>query len=143
MYIKDADGNYVEAKFADYYTAKEFYKKAEPSPDDTTAYKYTGWQVINNETYFFDKNGNKVTGEQVIQGAKYNFDSTGALMKGSGTMGIDVSKWNGNINWTAVKNSGVSFVIIRRQDRFKYKNRCYKGLLRDHQEQWLYSRRIC
>ena len=113
MYIKDADGNYVEAKFADYYTAKEFYKKAEPSPDDTTAYKYTGWQVINNETYFFDKNGNKVTGEQVIQGAKYNFDSTGALMKGSGTMGIDVSKWNGNINWTAVKNSGVSFVIIR------------------------------
>ena len=113
IYIKNSDGNYVEAKSADYYTAKEFYKKVEPAADDTTAYKYTGWQVINNETYFFDKNGNKVTGEQVIQGAKYNFDSTGALMKGSGTMGIDVSKWNGNINWTAVKNSGVSFVIIR------------------------------
>ena len=113
LYIKDAEGKYVEAKYADYYTAKEFFKKMEPAADDTTAYKYTGWQVINNETYFFDKNGNKVTGEQVIQGAKYNFDSTGALMKGSGTMGIDVSKWNGNINWTAVKNSGVSFVIIR------------------------------
>ena len=28
-------------------------------------------------------------------------------------MGIDVSKWNGNIDWKAVKNSGVSFVIIR------------------------------
>jgi len=113
LYIKNAEGKYVEAKYADYYTAKEFFKKMEPAADDTTAYKYTGWQVINNETYFFDKNGNKVTGEQVIQGAKYNFDSTGALMKGSGTMGIDVSKWNGNINWTAVKNSGVSFVIIR------------------------------
>ena len=28
-------------------------------------------------------------------------------------MGIDVSKWNGNIDWAAVKNSGVNFVIIR------------------------------
>ena len=28
-------------------------------------------------------------------------------------MGIDVSKWNGNIDWNAVKNSGVNFVIIR------------------------------
>ena len=107
VYIKNSDGEYVEAKYADYYTEKKFYRK------EVSEYKYTGWQVIDNETYFFDKNGNKVTGEQVIQGAKYNFDSTGALVKGSGTMGIDVSKWNGNINWTAVKNSGVSFVIIR------------------------------
>ena len=30
-----------------------------------------------------------------------------------GAMGIDVSKWNGNIDWNAVKNSGVQFVIIR------------------------------
>ncbi|MCI9395475.1 MAG: hypothetical protein HFI55_01000 [Lachnospiraceae bacterium] len=28
-------------------------------------------------------------------------------------MGIDVSKHNGNIDWNAVKNSGVSYVIIR------------------------------
>ena len=28
-------------------------------------------------------------------------------------MGIDVSKWNGKIDWNAVKNSGVSYVIIR------------------------------
>ncbi|MDU4862665.1 MAG: SH3 domain-containing protein [Terrisporobacter othiniensis] len=27
--------------------------------------------------------------------------------------GIDVSKWNGNINWRSVKNSGVDYVIIR------------------------------
>lgn len=32
---------------------------------------------------------------------------------GSGTMGIDVSKWNGSIDWNAVKNSGVNYVIIR------------------------------
>ena len=28
-------------------------------------------------------------------------------------MGIDVSKWNGSIDWKAVKNSGISYVIIR------------------------------
>ena len=27
--------------------------------------------------------------------------------------GIDVSKWNGNIDWTSVKNSGIDYVIIR------------------------------
>ena len=27
--------------------------------------------------------------------------------------GIDVSKWNGSINWQSVKNSGVDYVIIR------------------------------
>ena len=27
--------------------------------------------------------------------------------------GIDVSKWNGNINWEKVKNSGVDFAVIR------------------------------
>lgn len=110
VYLKNEDGTYVEAKAADYYKKNlVYYRKAAEGENA----KYTGWQTINNETFFFDKNGNYVTGEQVIQGAKYNFDSKGALVKGSGTLGIDVSKWNGNINWTAVKNSGVSFVIIR------------------------------
>ncbi len=27
--------------------------------------------------------------------------------------GIDISKWNGNINWEKVKNAGISFAIIR------------------------------
>ncbi len=111
----DAEGK-IAATYADYYKGTTtFYVKPEPSDmgGDSSDYIYTGWQELNGSTYYFDKNGNYVTGEQVIQGAKYNFDSTGALVKGSGTMGIDVSKWNGNINWTAVKNSGVSFVIIR------------------------------
>lgn len=110
LYIKDSDGRFREAKYADYYTAKEFYRLVSKTGGE---YKYTGWQVIDGVTYFFDKNGDKVTGEQVIQGAKYNFNSDGSLNTGSGHMGIDVSKWNGNIDWNAVKNSGVSFVIIR------------------------------
>ena len=111
MYLVDSSGNYVEAKYADYYNDNAvFYKKMTAA----SSYKYTGWQQgADGKTYFYDKNGNVVTGEQVIQGAKYNFGSDGALVTGSSTMGIDVSKWNGNIDWNAVKNSGVSYVIIR------------------------------
>ena len=109
LYIKK-DGKYVEAKYADCYTASEFFRKVTQT---TGEYRYTGWQTIDGVTYFFDKNGNKVTGEQVIQGAKYNFNSDGSLNNSSGQLGIDVSKWNGNIDWNAVKNSGISYVIIR------------------------------
>lgn len=113
--LKDNDGNqlfvqengsYREAVYADYYKDNvKFFKRGET--------KYTGWQTLDGNVYFFDASGKKVTGEQVIQGAKYQFESDGALVKGSGTMGIDVSKHNGNIDWNAVKNSGVSYVIIR------------------------------
>ncbi|MBQ9989624.1 MAG: Ig-like domain-containing protein [Lachnospiraceae bacterium] len=103
-----ANGQYVEAKVADYYKYSNFYTK-----ESNAQYKYTGWQNLDGKTYYFDKNGNKVTGEQVIQGAKYTFNSDGSLHTGSGVLGIDVSTWNGNINWTQVKNAGVSYVIIR------------------------------
>ena len=108
MYVL-VNGQYVEAKVADYYKANvTFYKK-----ETVTKYIYTGWQNIDGKSYYFDKNGNKVTGQQVIQGAKYNFNSDGTLNTGSGVLGIDVSTWNGNIDWNKVKNSGVSYVIIR------------------------------
>ena len=108
MYIL-VNGQYVEAKVADYYKSNvTFYKK-----ETVTKYVYTGWQNLDGKTYYFDKNGNKVTGQQVIQGAKYNFNSDGTLNNGSGVLGIDVSTWNGNIDWNKVKNSGVSYVIIR------------------------------
>ncbi len=105
LYVQE-NGNYREAVYADYYKdGVTFFKKGET--------KYTGWQTLDGKVYYFDKSGNKVTGEQVIQGAKYNFDSDGVLNNGSAIMGIDVSKYNGNIDWDAVKNSGVSYVIIR------------------------------
>ncbi|MDE5818376.1 MAG: Ig-like domain-containing protein [Lachnospiraceae bacterium] len=107
VFIKNASGSYVEATLSDYYTADKFYIKS------ATQYKYTGWQTIDNATYFFDKNGNYVTGKQVIQGVEYTFANNGVLSMGNGTFGIDVSKWNGNIDWNAVKSSGVTYVIIR------------------------------
>ncbi|MCR5511185.1 MAG: Ig-like domain-containing protein [Lachnospiraceae bacterium] len=112
LYYMDAEGNYQEATIGDYYNFDVFYFRNGNGGGDAV-YKYTGWQTIDGSTYFFDKDGNYVTGEQVIQGAKYTFDSNGHLQAGSGTMGIDVSKWNGSIDWTAVRNSGVSYAIIR------------------------------
>ena len=105
MFVKK-DGKYVEAVYADYYKADKFYLQK-------SLYFYTGWQTINGSVYFYDKNGNYVTGDQVIQGARYTFGSDGKMSTSSGIMGIDVSKWNGNIDWNAVKNSGVSYVVIR------------------------------
>ncbi len=112
--LKDVNGNqvyvlenggYREACYADYYTAEAFYIRGEE--------KHTGWQTIDGKVYYFDADGNKVTGEQVIEGAKYTFDANGVLVTGSGVRGIDVSKWNGSVDWKAVKNSGIDFVIIR------------------------------
>ena len=109
MYYLDASGSYHEAVYDDYKKYDKFYKKS----TEASAYRYTGWQTIDGSVYFYDKNGNYVTGEQVIQGAKYSFGSDGRMSSNSGSMGIDVSKWNGSIDWNAVKNSGVSYVIIR------------------------------
>lgn len=109
IYLKNNDGSYKEAVFADYYAASEFYIKT------AAQYRYTGWQTIDGKTYYFDKNGNPVTGAQVIQGVTYNFGSDGAIattVNGS-KFGIDVSRHNGEINWNAVKASGVDYVIIR------------------------------
>lgn len=109
LWVLTSDNKYREATYADYYNASitTFYLKTEGTV------KYTGWQTLDGKLYYFDASGKKVTGEQVIQGAKYNFASDGSLVVGSGAFGIDVSKWNGTIDWQAVKNSGVNYVIIR------------------------------
>ncbi len=75
-----------------------------------TVTTYYGWQTIDGATYYFDKNGNKVTGQQVIEGVSYTFSSEGVR---SGTIGIDVSKYQPSVNWTKVKNAGINFVMIR------------------------------
>jgi len=91
------------ATIGDYESDRSYNEK-------TVTKAYYGWQTIDGVRYYFDKNGNKVTGSQVISGCKYNFGSDGALLT-SGT-GIDVSKWQGNINWSEAR-SAISFAIIR------------------------------
>lgn len=107
LYVNE-NGTYRLAKYADYKSGKfsKYYKKLD-------AFLYTGWQTIDGKTYYYKKDNTYVTGEQVIAGVKYNFATDGSLTQGSGTLGIDVSKYQPSINWSSVKSSGISYAIIR------------------------------
>ena len=79
---------------------------------DSTTYEYTGWQDIDGATYYYDPSTHQpVTGQQVIQGNVYTFAADGALNRTA--RGIDVSKFQGSIDWNAVKSDGITFAIIR------------------------------
>lgn len=70
---------------------------------------YDGWVTVDgNKCYYED--GKAVTGWHQIDGIQYYFNSKGVL--GSKTV-IDVSRFNGSINWSAVKASGIDYAIIR------------------------------
>lgn len=109
--LKDKSGNalYIDseaktpATLKDYGTVSKFY----------TSPQYTGWQTIDGKLYYYGADHKPVTGKQVIGGVMYNFASDGTLKKDSTTRGIDVSKWQANIDWKAVAASGVDFAIIR------------------------------
>lgn len=109
--LKDADGNQLYKDEACTKLATEADYNASP---DGKFYKqtkvYYGWQNISGARYFFDSTGKKVTGSQVIQGVMYTFGTDGILVE-TGT-GIDVSKYQGDINWSKVKGQ-ISFAIIR------------------------------
>ena len=79
---------------------------------DGATYEYTGWQEIDGVTYYYDPSTHQpVTGQQVIQGNVYTFGADGALNRTA--RGIDVSKFQGSIDWNAVKSDGITFAIIR------------------------------
>ena len=79
---------------------------------EETIIQYTGWQTIDGNTYYYDPATHQpVTGTQVIQGDIYTFSSSGVL--GQKERGIDVSKFQGSIDWNAVKADGITFAIIR------------------------------
>ena len=109
--LKDKSGNVLytdenatkQATLKDYASTDTFY----------TSPQYTGWRTDGGKVYYYDANHNKITGNQVIGGVMYTFGGDGALSQSSGNRGIDVSKYQGNIDWGAVAASGINFAIIR------------------------------
>ncbi|MDD6236487.1 MAG: GH25 family lysozyme [Clostridiales bacterium] len=85
------------------------------SSSDTTSSKppfappANGWYTYEGKTYLY-QNSKPVTGYQTANGVTYYFDNDGVL---SSKVGIDVSKYQGDIDWNKVKNDGVEFAIIR------------------------------
>ena len=68
-----------------------------------------GWHNIGGNRYYY-RGSQRATGWQNIDGLQYYFDGNGKLS--SCTM-IDVSTYNGDIDWNAVKAAGVDYAIIR------------------------------
>jgi GH25 family lysozyme M1 (1,4-beta-N-acetylmuramidase) len=57
---------------------------------------------------------------QEIHGAPEASPPSGILDHGSGVQGIDVSHWQGAINWTAVRNAGIQFAWIKATEGTSY-----------------------
>ena len=74
---------------------------------------YSGWRTTGGKTYYYSSTTHEpVTGIQCIDNKLYYFNADGVLENGK-TFGVDVSKYQKNINWNQIKKAGVSFVIVR------------------------------
>lgn len=76
----------------------------------TGEYRYYGWQDMEEETFYFDSEGNEVTGSQVIQGIRHEFNEDGVR---TSRAGVEVSEENGRIDWEKVAAVEVDFAVIR------------------------------
>ncbi|MEA5051538.1 MAG: GH25 family lysozyme [Oscillospiraceae bacterium] len=109
--VINADGTPVSENGAYRY---QFTAVPQVTTKTETVTTYYGWQTLEGKTYYFDKNGKKVTGTQIINGISYVFNSDGSRTGGTtGTLGVDVSTWQENVDWAKVKASGVDYVFIR------------------------------
>lgn len=87
------------------------------------------WVEDKNNTYYVNASGKKVTGWKKIKKRYYYFnEAKGGILRNKKkktgvclstlstdvmTIGIDMSQWQGNVNWTKIKKAGVDFVMLR------------------------------
>ena len=75
------------------------------------------WRFKNGERIIQDspapkaRSARAITPWTNINGVFYN--SIGQVIEGVVAKGIDVSQWNGNVDWSTVKNTDVDYAIIR------------------------------
>lgn len=106
-----------------------------PTPDPTPDPSYTGWHTTSQGTQYLVQ-GKPITGSQIIGGRRYIFSSTGFLQT---RLGIDVSSYQGSINWNSVANDGISFAFLRiggqyyRQEGGFYKDNYFENNYTDAQ----------
>ena len=90
-----------------------------------------GWsQTLNGNRYYSDlSSGIIYTGSLLIDHTFYTFSDTGVLINSSSKKYIDISVHQGNINWDAVKNSGIDGAIIRLGYGTSYTDPCVEDRL--------------
>ena len=81
---------------------------APPVPADDPPPEHC-WYLDGDKRYFYYE-GQPVTGWQTMNTVRYYFDENGILRSRAG---IDVSSFQRNVDWQAVKASGVEFAFIR------------------------------
>lgn len=69
-----------------------------------------GFNTVDGKTYFMS-NGELLTGYAEINGLRYHFDEVTGVKDCE--VGIDVSVYQGKIDWSKVKSAGIDFAIIR------------------------------
>lgn len=77
-------------------------------------YIKSGWLDFLGEKFYYVKS-KKTTGANLINDRQYYFEKNGIL---SSRTGIDVSEWQGDIDWEKVKADGIDFVFIRAGGRY-------------------------
>ena len=75
-----------------------------------------GWYTDPEGERYYQGRSGVLRGDVTMEGRKYRFDAeTGKLVS---MVGIDVSEWQGNINWNQVAADGVDLAMIRLGGRF-------------------------
>ena len=105
---KASESSTVSEKESEADKTKQTYFLIEIEAQIETVYA-DGWQNVNGNNYYFE-NSQAVTGWKKIDGAQYYFNADGS--QGSSLV-IDVSTYNGDIDWYSVKASGINYAIIR------------------------------
>lgn len=101
-----------------YYVSLKEYEDYELPPEIKVSVKdKIEYTPIADISYLIKTEAEIVASEEDTKQAKVESDDTEhtEIWKDApeGILGIDVSKWNKNIDWVAVKEDGVKFVIIR------------------------------
>ncbi len=83
--------------------------------DRTTGRMYrNGIYTINNREWYFDAAGKLSTEPLPWSHTDAGWvNANGQVIPGAIAKGIDVSEWNGRIDWAKVKADGISFAILR------------------------------
>ena len=71
--------------------------------------KVTGWKKIGGKYYYLNEGkGGKLRNSKKKTGVRLSKLSNKVL-----TIGLDMSQWQGKVNWNKIKDSGVDFVMLR------------------------------
>ena len=140
-YYLDRDGELAKDKIFTAYDGNLYYANK-----IGRVIKKTGWLRYNGHDYYIYNNGSLIRNRivQFTENGYYSFDAEGKVVVGKVNYfgvtyttdenglftvikkGIDVSIWQGDIDWRKVKNSGIDFAMLRIGYGDNYKDACFE-----------------